>query len=79
LPAAALQFPLAHPAVASVVTGMRNAEEVAQNIAHCRRPIPSEFWQELKHEGLIAITAPVPGASQQAVSAPQIPKGDQAA
>jgi D-threo-aldose 1-dehydrogenase len=79
LPAAALQFPLAHPAVASVVTGMRNAEEVAQNIAHCRRPIPSEFWQELKHEGLIAITAPVPGGPQQAVSARQIPNGDQAA
>jgi hypothetical protein len=51
---------------------------VAQNIAHCRRPIPSEFWQELKHEGLIAITAPVPDGSQQAVSAPQIAKGDQA-
>jgi len=74
LPAAALQFPLAHPAVASVVTGMRTREEVAQNIAHCRRPIPSQFWQELKHEGLIAITAPVPGVSRRGAPAPQIPK-----
>jgi D-threo-aldose 1-dehydrogenase len=63
LPAAALQFPLAHPAVASVVTGMRNADEVAQNLVHCRRPIPRAFWQELKHEALIAAAAPVPGAS----------------
>ena len=77
LAAAALQFPLAHPAVASVVTGMRNQDEVAQNIAHCRRPIPPAFWQELKHEGLIAGAAPVPGVSQPAVSAPR--KGDQAA
>ena len=37
LPAAALQFPLAHPAVASVVTGMRSAAEVEANLAHCRK------------------------------------------
>jgi D-threo-aldose 1-dehydrogenase len=59
LPAAALQFPMAHPAVASVVTGMRSAREVTENIAHCRAPIPEAFWQELKHEGLIAEAAPV--------------------
>jgi D-threo-aldose 1-dehydrogenase len=59
LPAAALQFPMAHPAVASVVTGMRSAREVAENVAHCRARIPDAFWQELKHEGLIAEAAPV--------------------
>jgi D-threo-aldose 1-dehydrogenase len=58
--AAALQFPLAHPAVASVVTGMRNVTEVAQNLAHVRAAIPAAFWQALKHEGLIAATAPTP-------------------
>ena len=58
--AAALQFPLAHPAVASVVTGMRSASEVSANLAHCRAAIPTAFWEELKHEGLLATHAPVP-------------------
>jgi len=62
LAAAALQFPLAEPAVASVVTGMRSAAEIAANLAHCRAPIPGAFWHELKHEGLIAAEAPVPNA-----------------
>ena len=60
LPAAALQFPLAHPVVASVVTGMRSAAEAAANVAHCRAAIPPAFWAELKHERLIAAAAPVP-------------------
>jgi D-threo-aldose 1-dehydrogenase len=58
--AAALQFPLAHPAVASVVTGMRSGSEIDANVAHCRTPIPAEFWHELKREGLIAAEAPAP-------------------
>ena len=61
LPAAALQFPLAHPAVASVVTGMRTRAEVAENLAHCRAVIPRAFWDELRHERLIAALAPVAG------------------
>ena len=60
LAAAALQFPLAHPAVASVVTGMRSAAEAAQNLAHVRAPIPAGFWAELKHEDLIERDAPTP-------------------
>lgn len=59
LAAAALQFPLAHPAIASVVTGMKTSAEVEANVAHMRAPIPEAFWQELKHEGLIAAHAPV--------------------
>ena len=58
--AAALQFPLAHPAVASVVTGMRSATEVHANLAHCSLQIPTALWDELKHEHLIAAGAPVP-------------------
>jgi D-threo-aldose 1-dehydrogenase len=58
--AAALQFPLAHPTVTSVVTGMRSPDEVAANLAHCRAPIPAAFWQELKYEGLVDAGAPVP-------------------
>jgi D-threo-aldose 1-dehydrogenase len=58
--AAALQFPLAHPAVASVVTGMRTTNEASANIAHCRAAIPAAFWEELRHARLIAEHAPVP-------------------
>jgi D-threo-aldose 1-dehydrogenase len=61
LAAAALQFPLAHPAVASVVTGMRSTSEVEANLAHCRADIPAAFWSELRQEGVIAAHAPVPG------------------
>jgi D-threo-aldose 1-dehydrogenase len=60
LAAAALQFPLAHAAVASVVTGMRSAAEAEANAAHCRAAIPGAFWEELRHERLIAPEAPVP-------------------
>jgi D-threo-aldose 1-dehydrogenase len=54
LAAAALQFPARHPAIASVVVGMRSAAEVAANIASIGRPIPSEFWVALEREQLIA-------------------------
>lgn len=60
LPAAALQFPLAHPAVASVIPGALAVEEVAQNAAHLRRAIPPALWAELRHEGLLDPAAPVP-------------------
>jgi D-threo-aldose 1-dehydrogenase len=60
LPAAALQFVLGHPSVASVIPGARSAAQVTQNIANFRHPIPSDFWAELKHEGLLREDAPVP-------------------
>ena len=60
LAAAALQFPLGHPAVASVVTGMRSVAEVEANLAHVAARIPAACWDELKHERLIAAHAPVP-------------------
>jgi D-threo-aldose 1-dehydrogenase len=59
LAAAALQFPLHHPAVASVVTGMRSAGEATANLAHCRAAIPTDFWNELKALGLISREAPI--------------------
>jgi len=52
LPAAALQFPLRHPAVVSAVVGHQSAEEVDRNMALLRREIPDEFWAELAAEGL---------------------------
>ena len=59
LASAALQFPLAHPAIASVIPGARTAAEVKRNIATLEAPIPGAFWAELKQEKLIADAAPV--------------------
>ncbi len=61
LAAAALQFPLGHPAVASIIPGAVSPEEVAQNLAYFRTPIAAELWAELKFEGLLRADAPVPG------------------
>ena len=57
LPTAALQFPLGHPAVATVIPGTRAPEEVAQNVAIFAPEIPADFWAELKHEGLLRADA----------------------
>ncbi len=61
LAAAALQFPLAHPVVASVIPGPRSADELVKNAALMRAPIPSALWAELRAEGLLHPNAPVPG------------------
>ena len=60
LAAAALQFPLGHRSVASVIPGPRATEEVRGNLAWMRRDIPDELWAELKTEGLIRPDAPTP-------------------
>ncbi|WP_150307790.1 aldo/keto reductase [Planctomonas psychrotolerans] len=48
LPDAAVQFPLRHPAVASVVVGTRTAEQVASSVARAATVIPEELWAELE-------------------------------
>lgn len=60
LQAAALQFPLGHPAVAAVVPGAVNAREVEHNIALMRHAIPAAFWAELKDQKLLPAHCPVP-------------------
>ena len=60
LPAAALQFPLAHPAVACVIPGGRTQAEVEVNASLLEEEIPADLWAELKGEGLIDKEAPVP-------------------
>ena len=57
--AAALQFPLLHPAVVSVVSGMSTAERVRVTAGWARHPIPAEFWQAAVDVGLIDATAPI--------------------
>jgi D-threo-aldose 1-dehydrogenase len=61
LTAAALQFPLAHPAVASLVVGMQTPDEVDTNLASLSAPIPPAFWSDLREAGLLDEGAPVPG------------------
>ncbi|HKZ92708.1 MAG TPA: aldo/keto reductase [Candidatus Limnocylindrales bacterium] len=60
LAAAALQFVLAHPAVATVVPGSRSRAEATQNAAWATLPIPAGLWRDLKAEGLLRADAPVP-------------------
>ena len=61
LAAAALQFPLAHPLVASTIPGPRSANELNQILEWMELPIPPSLWSDLKTEKLIAANAPVPG------------------
>ena len=63
LRAAALQFILAHPAIASVIPGARSVSEVEENVALVEHPIPAALWADLKQDGLIADAAPTPGVS----------------
>ena len=61
LAAAALQFPLGHPAVASVIPGAIDADQVRRNVDLFAHPTPHALWSELKREKLLAEQAPVPG------------------
>lgn len=60
LPAAALQFVMAHPAVPTFMAGTRTVKQLKQNIAWFSHPIPSEFWTALKSKRLIREDAPTP-------------------
>ena len=60
LPAAALTFPLGHPAVASVCVGARSGEQMQRNATLYREAVPFDLWAELKTEGLLREDAPVP-------------------
>lgn len=60
LRAAALAFPAAHPAVASVLVGARSPHEVLDCAEQFAKPVPADFWQELRAEGLLPSDAPVP-------------------
>jgi D-threo-aldose 1-dehydrogenase len=61
LAAAAVQFPLAHPAVVSVVPGARNAAELQGIVRWMNHPIPPALWRSLRGHGLLNVDAPVPG------------------
>ncbi|NUP44937.1 MAG: aldo/keto reductase [Streptomyces sp.] len=58
--AAALQFPLGHPAVVTVVVGARAPHEIAESAGLLAHPVPPAFWAELKALGLLPEEAPTP-------------------
>jgi D-threo-aldose 1-dehydrogenase len=61
LAAAALQFPLAHPAVTAIIPGPRKVEEFHANLELLRHPIPDRLWADLREAGLLHPAAPTPG------------------
>jgi D-threo-aldose 1-dehydrogenase len=60
LRAAAAQFPLAHPAVASLIAGARSINHLDEYPELLRRPISAALWAEMRAEGLIPDEAPTP-------------------
>jgi D-threo-aldose 1-dehydrogenase len=60
LRAAAIQFPLAHPAVTAVVVGARTPSEVDEAVAGLSRQIPADLWADLRAERLLPPDVPTP-------------------
>ncbi|MDD9985781.1 MAG: aldo/keto reductase [Spirochaetaceae bacterium] len=60
LTAAALQFPLAHPAVAAAAVGARDAAELHADLAHAAAEMPPALWREIGQRELIDPAAPTP-------------------
>jgi D-threo-aldose 1-dehydrogenase len=60
LKAAALQFPLAHPAVTSLLVGARSPAELDEDLAMLRTQLPPELWDDFRRERLIPEEAPTP-------------------
>ncbi|MCF3961349.1 aldo/keto reductase [Streptomyces fuscigenes] len=58
---AALQFSLAHPAVAAVIPGATRPSRIEEDLAALDEPVPAPFWESLREEGLIVPGAPTPG------------------
>jgi D-threo-aldose 1-dehydrogenase len=60
LQAAAMQFVVAHPAIASLVVGARSAQQLKQSIGWFDTSIPPPLWSELKSRGFLRDDAPTP-------------------
>jgi D-threo-aldose 1-dehydrogenase len=70
LPAAALAFPLGHPAVVSICIGARSPGQVERNAALRQAQPPSGLWTQMKAEGLLRADAPVPATARQGAREP---------
>jgi D-threo-aldose 1-dehydrogenase len=60
LRAAASQFPLAHPSIATVAIGSRTPDELDDNLQMLTFEVPDDLWDGLREQGLIRKDAPVP-------------------
>lgn len=60
LPAAAIQFVTAHPAVSSFIAGTRTVEQLQRNLEWTSTSIPGAFWTTLVERKLLPENAPVP-------------------
>ncbi len=60
LAAAALQFPLHHPAVATVIPGANHPDQVTENLNNFQADIPAALWRDLKSKGYLRADAPTP-------------------
>jgi D-threo-aldose 1-dehydrogenase len=60
LKAAAIQFPLGHPAITAVLVGCRSPAELADDLRMAETEVPAALWEELKVEGLLAPDVPTP-------------------
>lgn len=63
LRAAALQFPLAHPAVEIIMLGAQQSAHWHDAVTMLGKPVPAAFWRELQAQGLVPPEAPLPTAS----------------
>lgn len=57
--AAAIQFPLLHPAIASVVVGSASAASMQRNVEYSKISIPTALWDALKSANIIPQHAPI--------------------
>jgi len=62
LPAAALQFAAAHPAIATVVLGTGSPDRIKQAANLIQLPIPNAFWEALRAKSLVSGDCPTPSA-----------------
>jgi D-threo-aldose 1-dehydrogenase len=67
LKAAAIQFPFGHPAIVSVLIGSRSPEEIEENARMLVWEIPEELWDDLRTQGLIGDSAPIPSRASRGV------------
>ncbi|WP_211658742.1 aldo/keto reductase [Phytoactinopolyspora halophila] len=65
LPAAALRFPLSHPAVASVGVGCRDGHQARRNLELFQQPVPDALWPALREEGLLRGDVPLPAGGNR--------------
>ena len=67
LHSAAMQFSAVPDLAAALVVGAASPDQVLENVTSMKTRIPSDFWDELRAEGLIEPTAPVPAETLELV------------